>query len=203
MRSEVDMTKIIKGKIDCITTSAMMERKGSPLILCVVGFSGSGKTTVMEKLITEFKSYGLCIGTIKHDAHGFEMDRPGKDTWRHKQAGAVTTIITSPSKIGMVMDVDHDHQPMELIPFFTEMDLVLVEGFKRADLPKIEVFRPETGKLPACKGDRHLLALVCDEPIDWGVPRFTLSDINCLAGYIVELFDLNRMSNAICKTAVC
>ncbi len=150
------MTKIIKGKIDCMTTSAMMKRKGSPLILCVVGFSGSGKTTVMEKLIIEFKSYGLCIGTIKHDTHGFEMDKPGKDSWRHKQAGAVKSIISSPYQVGMVMDVDHDHKLDHLLPLLSGMDIILAEGYKRGDKPKIEVFRREMRKEPICKDDDHL-----------------------------------------------
>ena len=110
-------------------------------VVCIVGFSGAGKTTVTVGLVAALKQRGLRVGTIKHDVHGFEIDRPGKDSWRHKQAGASTTIISSPAQIGLVKDVDHDHHPLELLPLLGEMDIVLVEGFKQADLPKIEVFR--------------------------------------------------------------
>ena len=98
-----------------------------PPIVSIVGYSGSGKTKLIEKLISAFKQRGVRVGTIKHDVHGFEMDRPGKDSWRHKQAGASTTIITSPRQIGMVMDADHDHHPLELMPLMAGMDIVLVE----------------------------------------------------------------------------
>jgi molybdopterin-guanine dinucleotide biosynthesis protein B len=174
----------------------------APPAICLVGYSNSGKTTAMVHLIDILTERGFHVGTIKHDAHGFEMDHQGKDSWRHKKAGARATIITSPSQIGLVMDVDHDHRPMELMRFFTGMDIVLVEGFKRADLPKIEVFRPETGKLPACKGDPRLIALICDASLDWGVPRFALSDMNRLADHIVERFNLNRTSESLCEAAV-
>lgn len=160
-----------------------------PMVACV-GYSGSGKTTFLVKLIAEFHQRGLRVGTLKHDVHGFEMDRPGKDTWRHKQAGAAMTIISSPGRIGMVRDVDHDHQPQELRPLLGGMDLILVEGYKGSTLPKIEIFRPETGKSPACRGDAHLVALVSDAPLDWGVPQFGLEDVAALADFITRKFKL-------------
>ena len=92
-----------------------------PIIL-FAGTSGSGKTTVREKVITEFPRRGYKIGTIKHHKHGFEMDHPGKDSWRHKKAGASRAVISSPQKVGMVMDVDHDHDPSELAAFFSGME---------------------------------------------------------------------------------
>ncbi|HUU81381.1 MAG TPA: molybdopterin-guanine dinucleotide biosynthesis protein B, partial [Acidobacteriota bacterium] len=87
--------------------------KNLPIVL-FVGSSGSGKTTLLEKLIPELTRRGLRVGTIKHDVHGFEMDQPGKDSWRHKHAGALASIISSPHQIGEVMDVDHDHSLDEL-----------------------------------------------------------------------------------------
>ena len=162
-----------------------------PPIVCIVGFSGSGKTTLTVGLIDALKQRGLFVGTIKHDVHGFEMDRPGKDSWRHKQAGASTTIISSPSQIGMVRDVDHDHHPLELVPLLCGMDIVLVEGFKRADLPKIEVFRSENGKPPACRNDRNLLAVVSDAKLDWRVPRYAANDYDGLAEFIIREFKLD------------
>ncbi|UCF95758.1 MAG: molybdopterin-guanine dinucleotide biosynthesis protein B, partial [Desulfobacterales bacterium] len=82
----------------------LTRRKAVPPIVSTVGYSGSGKTTLLEKLIAELKQRGFRVGTIKHDVHGFEMDRPGKDSWRHKQAGASVTVISSPYQIGMVKD---------------------------------------------------------------------------------------------------
>jgi molybdopterin-guanine dinucleotide biosynthesis protein B len=165
-------------------------------MLSFVGFSGSGKTTLVIKVIAEMIGHGFRVGTVKHDVHGFEIDQPGKDSWRHKKAGASTTIITSPTQIGMAMDVDHDHQPMDLLPLMKGMDIVLVEGFKRSDLPKIEIYRSEIGKPPACRGDKNLLAVVSDEPLDWGVPRFKTDDIDGLVNFILEQFDLTLLANS-------
>lgn len=161
-----------------------------PPVVSIVGYSGSGKTTLIEKLISALKQRGFRVGTIKHDVHGFEMDRPGKDSWRHKQAGAFKTIITSPKQIGMVMDADHDHHPLELLPLMAGMDIVIAEGFKRANLPKIEVFRPENKKPPACRGDRNLIGVVSNASLGWGIPRYTTDDIKILAEVIVQKFGL-------------
>lgn len=177
--------------------------ENAPPVLCIVGFSGSGKTTVSVGLIETLKKRGLRVGTIKHDVHGFEMDRPGKDSWRHKQAGSATTIVTSPKQIGVVMDVDHDHHPLELLPFLSGMDIVLVEGFKRAPLPKIEVFRPETGKPPACMGDRNLFAVVSAAPLDWGVPRYSPNDIEGLCDFILARLLPEFSSIGVCSQAAC
>lgn len=174
-----------------------------PPVVSIVGYSGSGKTTLIEKLISALKQRGLRVGTIKHDVHGFEMDRPGKDSWRHKQAGASATIITSPRQIGMVMDADHDHHPMELLPLMAGMDIVIVEGFKKANLPKIEVFRSENGKPPACRGDKNLIAVVSNTSLDWGVPRYTDDDVEILTDVIIQKFGLNDVANSLCERAVC
>ena len=178
-------------------------KPNSPPVLCVVGFSGSGKTTVTVGLIETLRHRGLQVGTIKHDVHGFEMDQPGKDSWRHKQAGAAATIITSPRQVGMVMDVDHDHQPLELLPLMAGMDIVIVEGFKRADLPKIEVLRTENNQPPACKGDPNLVAVVSDAPLKWGIPCYQLDDFEAIADFICQRFNLRILNDAACNQAVC
>ncbi len=161
-----------------------------PPLVCIVGYSGAGKTTLMVNLIASLTRCGLRVGTIKHDAHGFQMDHPGKDSFRHKAAGAATSIISSPHQLAMVTDVDHDHAPQDLLPMLGTMDIVLAEGFKRAPLPKIEVFRVETGKGPACQGDPHLLAVVSDAPVDWGVRRFAAAEADALADYLISYFRL-------------
>ena len=159
-------------------------------IVSIVGNSGSGKTTFIEKLIPEIIRHGLQVGTIKHDVHGFEMDKPGKDSWRHKQAGASTTVISSPYQIGMVMDVDHDHKPNELLPLFSGVDIILTEGYKWQNYPKLEIFRPEIAKEPLCKNDEHLLALISDSNIDIDVPRFSTKDIYKVAELLIAHFNL-------------
>jgi molybdopterin-guanine dinucleotide biosynthesis adapter protein len=177
-------------------------REGPPPVLGIVGFSGSGKTTLTVALVAALKRRGLRVGTIKHDVHGFDLDRPGKDSWRHKQAGAGVTVVTSPQRIGMVMDVDHDHQPLELLPLMVGMDIVLVEGFKRAPLPKIEVFRPEAGKPAACRGDRHLIAVVSDARLDWGVPRYAPDDTEGLCDFILSRLLPGCAEESACRQAV-
>jgi molybdopterin-guanine dinucleotide biosynthesis protein B len=164
--------------------------KRVPPILCIIGHSGTGKTTLIENLTPALIGRGLRVGTIKHDAHGFEMDKPGKDSWRHKQAGAATTVISSPDRIGMVMDVDHDHQPDELATFFPGADIILAEGYKGGNRPKIEIFRPEIRKEPLCKNDNRLIALISDTPVDLGVPRFSRDDIPRLADFLIAHFAL-------------
>lgn len=162
-----------------------------PPIVCIVGKSDSGKTTLIEKLIPELRRLGYRVGTIKHDVHGFEMDHPGKDSWRHKQAGAVTTIISSPQRIGMVMDVGHDYSLSELALFFSGTDIILTEGYKREEMPKVEIFREEVHRQPLCTDDQNLIALVTDAEVDLGVPRFLTSDTEGLARFLIHYFKLH------------
>lgn len=164
----------------------------TPSIVIIVGKSGAGKTTLIEKLIPELKNMGLRIGTIKHDFHGFELDHPGKDSWRHKQAGSATTIISSSHRIGMVMDVDHDHTLDELAPFLSGVDIILSEGYKRQNKPKVEIFRKEIHNSPLCLDDDNLIALMTNSDIDLGVPRFSTGDVKGLADFLVAYFKLNQ-----------
>lgn len=163
-------------------------------VVSVVGNSRSGKTTFLEKLIPEITVRGLKVGTIKHDVHGFEMDKPGKDSWRHKHAGASTTLISSPYQIGMVKDVEHDYQPDELLVFFNGMDIILTEGYKRGNLPKLEVFRSEVSKEPFCKHDNSLLALISDENVNINLPRFSPKDIKKVADFLIGYFNITPPS---------
>jgi len=168
-----------------------MKAVTDPPIVSIVGSSGVGKTTILEKLIPELTRRGFRVGIVKHHAHGdFEMDRPGKDSWRHKQAGAAITIISSPHQIGMVMDVDHDHRPNELMSLLRDMDIILTEGYKREDNPKIEVFRSEINGEPLCKDDERLVALISNEPVDLGIPRYSTDDIEGLTGFLITCFKL-------------
>lgn len=161
-----------------------------PPIVCIAGLSGSGKTTLIEKLIPELAGRGLKVGTVKHNPHDFEMDHPGKDSWRHKKAGASATIISSPDKIGMVMDVDHDHKPEELVPFLSAMDIILAEGYKRSNTNKIEVVKTGAERNLLLKDDENLLAVVTDSGLDLDVPRFSTADVKGLADFLALYFNL-------------
>ncbi len=162
----------------------------TPPIVSVVGYSGSGKTTFIVKLVPELTRRGIRVGTIKHDVHGFQMDKPGKDSWRHKQAGAAMTVISSPVQIGMVRDVAHDHSLDELLPLFPGMDLIVTEGYKRGDKPKLEIFRSDLQDEPLCTSDEHLLAMITDADIDVGVPRFSTKDARRVADFLIHRFNL-------------
>jgi len=170
---------------------AIVKNLTQPPIVSFVGSSGSGKTTLMEKLIPELTRKGFKVGTIKHDVHGFEMDKPGKDSWRHKQAGAFATIISSPFQIGMVKDVDHDHHPEELSWLLSGVDIILTEGYKKKGRIKVEVFRPNgRGENPLCVNDEHLVAMVTDTDVDPDVPKFAMEDIKGLAGFLITFLKL-------------
>lgn len=172
-----------------------------PPVISIVGASGVGKTTLLEKLIPEFNRLGLKVGTIKHHTHEFEMDREGKDSWRHKRAGASVSMISAPGKIGVVMDADHDHRVEELLPFFSMVDLVITEGYKRETYPKIEVLRPELTRELLCGGDGRLLAVVSDAPVAIDVARFSVDDVKGLAGFIVSRFHLIHPVSAGARAA--
>jgi len=136
-------------------------QKSTP-VLSLVGYSNSGKTTLMEKLVSGLVAKGLRIATIKHSHHQPEMDRPGKDSWRHKQAGAVTSLLVGPEKMLMVSDVDERLNPQLLTArLFTDYDLVLVEGYASVAGPKIEVVRGARSQTLRCNSD-ELIAVATD-----------------------------------------
>jgi molybdopterin-guanine dinucleotide biosynthesis protein B len=159
-------------------------------ILSIVGKSDVGKTTLLEKLVSALTSRGYRIGTIKHDAHQFDIDREGKDSWRHKQAGSRITVISSPQKLALVTDTDHDHTLEEIREkFIRDVDLIIAEGYKREKHPKIEVFRKEHYPDLLCDGDDNLVAIAgnaTDPPV--GVPVFDLNDWEALCDFIEERF---------------
>lgn len=156
-------------------------------IVAVVGKSNSGKTTLIEKLIPELNKRGYRVATVKHHTHALEIDTPGKDSWRHKQAGALTTFISTPGALGMVHSADGDMTPEEIRDrFIDDADLVLAEGFKLLSVPKIEVFRKSVHAEPVSEGDANLLAIASDREIDIGAPCCALDDIAQLVDIIEQ-----------------
>jgi len=163
-----------------------------PPVVTFVGKSGSGKTTLVVKLIQELTARGIRVGSVKHDVHSFEMDVPGKDSYRHKHAGAVISVISNPEGIGMVKDADHDHSLPELLEYFTGTDIVISEGFKRAEVPKIEIFRQSIHSSPLCIGDEYLIGFVTDSDLEPPVPRFDPDDTMNLVDFLLDYFGLRE-----------
>jgi len=158
-------------------------------IISIVGKSDSGKTTLIEKLLPELTGRGYRVATVKHDIHGFEVDREGKDSWRHKQAGAHTVIISSPEKVALIRDVTKDLTLEEIREkLVQDVDLILSEGYKKDVQPKIEVFRKEKHQELLCTKEDHLVAVASDKTFDIGVPCFSLDDMAGLARFIEEEF---------------
>jgi molybdopterin-guanine dinucleotide biosynthesis protein B len=130
----------------------------------IAGWSGAGKTTLIARLILELNRRGLAVSTIKHTHHDFEIDRPGADTFAHREAGAQETLIASARRIALVREVRSGPEPSlsALLRMIAPVDLVLIEGFKRAPVPKIEVLRHAAGKAPLWPDDPDVVALASD-----------------------------------------
>ena len=154
-----------------------------PPVLSIVGKSDSGKTTLIEKLIPALKRRGYRVGVVKHAHHGFDMDHRGKDSYRHRQAGADTVMIASPGQLAMIKQTTARSLD-ELAPYFEDVDLLITEGFKRDRAPKIEVFRSQRHHNPACLQDETLVAMVSDTAMDLMVPHFHLDDIEAITAFI-------------------
>lgn len=157
-------------------------------IISIVGLSESGKTTLMDNLIRELVRRGLRVATIKHDPHGHEPDREGKDTWRHRQAGAVCAVLSSPRSIALFRTVEREADLDEIRGMVGDVDLILTEGYKRQSYPKIEVYRKEAGGTPLIAESDTYIAIVSDTVIDAGVPHFTFDEVGRLADLIEEYY---------------
>jgi len=153
----------------------------------IIGFSGSGKTTLIVKVVAELTTRGYRVGTIKHDAHRFEIDREGKDSWRHKEAGAVSVLITSKEKMAFIKTTDVEMPLTEAIEtFMTGLDVVITEGYKTGNLPKIEVYRESVSEARACPNDANLLAVVSDGAVDTDKPLLDIDDFKGVADLIED-----------------
>jgi len=163
-----------------------------PPVVTLVARSGTGKTTLLVKLIAELSSRGWTVGALKHDAHRFEIDHEGKDTWKMAAAGAALTAISSPGKTALIER--HEMEPelgQLLAPFAGKVDILLTEGFKRSSLPKIEAQRHELNQPLLCRGEHHdpsLIAVASDVALRLDVPCFDLNDAVSLADFIEERF---------------
>ncbi len=163
-----------------------------PPAVTIVARSGTGKTTLLEKLIRELTARGWTIGALKHDAHKFEIDREGKDSWRMTKAGATVTTINSSEQSATMRRHDLEPKIKEILERdFREVDLVLTEGFKASDLPKIEIHRHTLGQPLLCRGehhDPHLVAIASDTKINLDVPVLDLNATDAIATFIERTF---------------
>lgn len=150
-------------------------------VIGFAAFSGTGKTTLIEKLILKLKAQGYRVAVIKHDAHRFEIDKEGKDSWRFTKAGADMTLISSAEKTAIIEQRPRTFE--ENISMIHDVDLILVEGYKQENIPRIGISRKATGK-----GFPHLLeqyiAVVTDDTLDTDIPVFGLEDVEAIAGFI-------------------
>jgi len=156
------------------------------------GWSGSGKTTLIEKLIPRFVKRGLRVSLIKHAHHTFDVDHPGKDSYRHRHAGAAEILVTSSRRWVLMHELRGAHEPPfeEQVKRISPCDLLLVEGFKFAPIPKLEVWRAETGEPLLHPNDPHIVALASDAKVETRLPLLDLNDVDGIAQFILKKMEL-------------
>ena len=152
------------------------------------GFSGSGKTTLIEQLIPRLVEAGLRVSLIKHAHHAFDIDKPGKDSYRHREAGCTEVLVTSDRRWVMMHELRNEAEPSleEQVARFAPCDLVLVEGFKRASIPKLEIHRPSHGRSLLHPEDPNIVAVACDAPVQTSLPVLDINDPAAIAEFIMR-----------------
>jgi len=158
-------------------------------VIGLAGWSGSGKTTLLARLIPLLTGEGLRVSTIKHAHHNFDVDKPGKDSWTHRQAGASEVLVVSDARWALMHELRGDAEPSltELLGKLSECDLVIVEGFKREPIPKIEIWRAEVGKPLLHPDDPAIVLMTSDDPCPQArVPILPLSDLPALARAVLS-----------------
>jgi molybdopterin-guanine dinucleotide biosynthesis protein B len=158
-----------------------------PVFSIVGANSGVGKTTVLCSIVKELKERGYRVCTVKHNAHGFDIDHPGKDTWKHGQAGADMVVISSPNKIAMIEKIEREYSLDEIISKISNVDIIITEGYKLENKPKLEVFRKAAAKEVYAK-DEDLFAIITDTPIKKGVAQFGFNEIKNVVDLIENKF---------------
>ena len=156
-------------------------------VIGFAGWSGAGKTTLIVRLIPELNRRGFSVSTIKHAHHNFDLDQPGKDSYEHRAAGAEDVLVASANRVALMRELRGAPEPSlaELFRLLKNVDLVLVEGFKRDPLPKIEVFRGANGKPPLYPEDANIVALISDAVPSRGLPHASIDDIAAAADLVL------------------
>jgi len=156
------------------------------------GWSGSGKTTLIERLIPLFNARGLRVSLVKHAHHTFDVDQPGKDSHRHRQAGAAEVLVTSSRRWALMHELRGAPEPglQSLLAHLAPCDLAIVEGFKREPIPKLEVWRAVTGEPLLHPNDRDIVAVATDSAVETRVPRLDLNDPPAIADFILKHLEM-------------
>jgi len=153
----------------------------------VAASSNSGKTTLIEKIVPLLKARGLRVAVIKHASGGFDLDKPGKDSWRFQQAGADSVILVGSDKVALMKKIEHGPSLEELEQLAGDVDIALYEGFKESAKNKIEVFRHGvSGEYPLSLNDPSYLALVSDWPFSIAIPQFDINDAEGVVNFVVS-----------------
>ncbi|MEK7436818.1 MAG: molybdopterin-guanine dinucleotide biosynthesis protein B, partial [Pseudomonadota bacterium] len=157
-------------------------------------WSGSGKTTLIEQVIPRFVRAGLKVSLIKHAHHRFDVDHPGKDSFRHRAAGCSEVLVTSRQRWALMHEARDEAGPTleEQIARMSPCDLLLIEGYKHYPLPKLEIFRVANGKPPLYPQDEHIVALATDTPVPCALPQFGLDDYDGIAAFVLATLELKR-----------
>ena len=157
-------------------------------IFGIAGYSGSGKTTLIEKLIPLFGARGFTVSLIKHAHHTFDVDQPGKDSYRHRQAGCQEVLVTSSRRWALMHELRGAPEPAlaDLVKHVAACDLLLIEGFKHAAVSKLEVYRSVVGESLLHPQDAHVVAVASDRPVETQLPQFRLDDAAAIAAFIAQ-----------------
>jgi molybdopterin-guanine dinucleotide biosynthesis protein B len=157
------------------------------------GWSGSGKTTLIEQLVPRFVKRGLRVSLIKHAHHSFDIDLPGKDSYRHREAGCSEVVVVSEKRWVVMHELRGEPEPSldEQIRRVSPCDLLLVEGYKRYGMPKLEVWRKENGKPLLHPEDEHIVAVVADAELETRLPQFALTDYDGIGDFVLRF---NRLA---------
>ena len=160
----------------------------------IAGYSGSGKTTLLEKLLPQLTARGLKVSVIKHAHHGFDIDRPGKDSYRHREAGATEVLLSCGDRWALMHERREEPEPTlnELLGHLSPCDLVLIEGFKQEPVPKLEVYRPENGKPPLFPERSDIVAVASNVALATSLPRLALDDVAAIADFVMNTLQLQE-----------
>jgi molybdopterin-guanine dinucleotide biosynthesis protein B len=158
-----------------------------PVFSIVGSKSNVGKTRVLCNIIRELRSRGYRVGTIKHDVHGFDIDHPGKDTWLHAQAGANVVTISSSKKMAIIEQLEEEYSLEDVINKINNVDIIITEGYKAENKPKLEVFRKEMSE-KLCSKDDELFGIITDTPFNKTIPQFDFSQTKEIVDLIEEKF---------------
>lgn len=166
-------------------------------VIGFAGWSGSGKTSLIEQVIALLAARGLAVSLIKHAHHSFDVDHAGKDSWRHRRAGCREVLVSSERRWALMHELENEAEPPldALLAKLSECDLVLVEGFKHAPIPKIEVHRAELGAPLLFPDDPHVIAVATDTDLDTRLPCLDINDAVAVAEFVLR-YAFNRASAA-------